>query len=56
MHPDNDQMQVSHESIYLSLYVYPRGELKRELKANLRSGRVVRRPRGSRRSGASRGG
>lgn len=56
LHPDNDQMQVSHESIYLSIYVYPRGELKRELKANLRSGRVVRRPRGSRRSGASRGG
>ena len=44
------------ESIYLSVYVYPRGELKRELKANLRSGRVVRRPRGSRRSGAPRGG
>ena len=56
LHPDNDQMQVSLESIYLSIYVYPRGELKRELKANLRSGRVVRRPRGSRRSGASRGG
>lgn len=56
LHPDNEQMQISHESIYLSVYVYPRGELKRELKANLRSGRVVRRPRGSRRSGASRGG
>ena len=39
-------MRISHESIYLSIYVYPRGELKRELKANLRSGRVVRRPRG----------
>jgi transposase, IS30 family len=56
LHPDNEEMQISHESIYLSVYVYPRGELKRELKANLRSGRVVRRPRGSRRSGASRGG
>ena len=54
LHPDNDQMQVSHESIYLSIYVYPRGELTRELKATLRSGRVVRRPRGSRRSGAAR--
>jgi IS30 family transposase len=56
LHPDNEQMQISHESIYLSLYLYPRGELKRELKANLRSGRVVRRPRGSRRRGAPRGG
>jgi transposase, IS30 family len=48
MHPDDPSMQVSHETIYQSLYVYPRGELKRELRACLRSGRALRRPRGRR--------
>ena len=48
MHPGDPSMQVSHESIYQSLYVYPRGGLKRELRASLRSGRALRRPRGRR--------
>jgi transposase, IS30 family len=48
MHPDDPSMQVSHETIYKSIYVYPRGGLKRELRASLRSGRAVRRPRGRR--------
>jgi transposase, IS30 family len=47
-HPDDPAMRVSHESIYQSIYVYPRGELKRELRACLRSGRQVRRRRGCR--------
>ena len=47
-HPDNPAMRVSHESIYQSIYVYPRGELKRELQACLRSGRATRRRRGRR--------
>jgi IS30 family transposase len=46
MHPGDPSMQVSHETIYQSLYLYPRGELKRELQASLRSGRAARRPRG----------
>ncbi|MFD7161765.1 IS30 family transposase [Kribbella sp. NPDC059898] len=46
-HPDNEAMRISHESIYQSLYVYPRGELTRELKASLRRGQVTRRRRGS---------
>ncbi|WP_433012299.1 IS30 family transposase [Kribbella sp. CA-294648] len=46
LHPDNEAMQISHESIYQSLYVYPRGELTRELKASLRRGRTTRRRRG----------
>ena len=46
--PDNQQMQISHESIYQSIYVYPRGEAARELKAGLRSGRVRRKRRGGR--------
>lgn len=52
LYPDNHQMRISHESIYRSIYVYPRGELARELKATLRSGRTVRRPRGRRKNGS----
>jgi IS30 family transposase len=48
MHPGDASMHVSHESIYQSLYLYPRGELKRELRASLRSGRALRKPRGRR--------
>jgi transposase, IS30 family len=48
MHPGDPSMQVSHETIYKSIYVYPRGELKRELQACLRSGRALRRARGRR--------
>ena len=48
LNPDDKQMQISHESIYQSLYVYPRGELTRELTAHLRRGRTQRRPRGQR--------
>jgi len=46
--PDDPAMRVSHETIYQSIYVYPRGELRRELTACLRSGRAVRRRRGRR--------
>jgi IS30 family transposase len=49
-YPDDPSMRVSHETIYQSLYVYPRGELKRELQASLRSGRATRRRRGGRES------
>ena len=48
LHPDDPAMRVSHETIYQSIYVYPRGELRRELKACLRTGREVRRRRGRR--------
>lgn len=48
LYPDDPSMQVSHETIYRSLYIYPRGELRRELKACLRTGRQARRPRGRR--------
>ena len=39
-------MRISHETIYRSLYVQSRGELRRQLSANLRSGRSRRRARG----------
>ena len=45
---DNPGMQVSPETIYQSLFVYPRGGLKRELQAALRTGRAVRKRRGGR--------
>ena len=41
-------MQVSHETIYLSLFVQGRGALRRELSAHLRSGRPMRHPRAQR--------
>jgi IS30 family transposase len=41
-------MHVSHESIYHTLYVQSRGALRRELTAYLRTGRVLRRPKGVR--------
>ena len=43
--PDDPMMWVSHETIYQSLYVQGRGELRRELARCLRSGRARRRPR-----------
>ena len=45
-HPEDPSMHISHETIDQSLYVYPRGELKRELKANLRRGQTTRKRRG----------
>jgi transposase, IS30 family len=48
LYPGDPAMRVSHETIYQSIYLYPRGELRRELKACLRSGRQVRRRRGRR--------
>jgi IS30 family transposase len=54
-HPDNEDMQVSHETIYRSLYVQSRGALKRELTRHLRSGRHKRQPRGASRRGQGRG-
>jgi IS30 family transposase len=44
--PDDPMMWVSHETIYKSLYVQGRGELRRELARCLRTGRARRRPRG----------
>jgi IS30 family transposase len=39
-------MRVSHETIYLSLYVQTRGALRKELTRSLRRGHTTRRPRG----------
>jgi IS30 family transposase len=45
-YPDDPEMQVSHETIYLSLFVQSRGALRKELTRYLRRGQVNRRPRG----------
>jgi IS30 family transposase len=44
-HPGDPEMRVSHETIYMSLFVQGRGALRTELTACLRSGRAMRRPR-----------
>ena len=44
--PDDPSMRISHETIYQSLFVQGRGELRRELARCLRSGRTKRRPQG----------
>jgi IS30 family transposase len=44
--PDDPMMWVSHETIYQSLFVQGRGELRRELSRCLRTGRAQRRLRG----------
>jgi len=42
--PQDQTMRVSHETIYLTLFVQARGALKRELVAHLRRSRSIRRP------------
>jgi transposase, IS30 family len=43
--PDDEEMRVSHETIYRSLYVQGRGALRRGPTVCLRTGRAVRKPR-----------
>jgi IS30 family transposase len=47
-YPDEAEMQVSHETIYRTLFIQSRGALRKELTAHLRTGRVIRRPAGTR--------
>jgi IS30 family transposase len=44
-YPDDDNQQVSHETIYKSLFIQARGALKRELIQHLRKTRAMRRSR-----------
>ena len=43
--PDDEAMRISHETIYQSLFVQARGELRKELTRRLRTGRALRKPR-----------
>jgi IS30 family transposase len=47
-YPQEPVMWVSHETIYLSLFIQSRGALRRELQRCLRTGRAMRYPRGKR--------
>jgi IS30 family transposase len=44
-YPDDENFQVSHETIYRSLFIQARGALKKELLAHLRRTRAMRRSR-----------
>ena len=48
--PDDETMRVSHETIYLTLFIQARGALKRELLRHLRRSRSIRRPRSASRA------
>lgn len=54
-YPDDATMQLSHETIYRSLFVQARGVLKRELTAHLRTRRRMRRSKRSTTKGQTRG-
>jgi IS30 family transposase len=45
--PERAEMRVCPETIYQALYVQGRGHLRADLHRHLRTGRAVRRPRGS---------
>jgi len=44
-YPEDQEMWVSHETIYLSLFIQGKGALRRELTDCLRTGRAYRRPK-----------
>jgi IS30 family transposase len=54
-YPDDPEMQVSHETIYQSLFVQGRGALRKELHTCLRSGRAMRRAKAYVKGGHGRG-
>ena len=54
-YPDDEAHQVSHETIYRSLFVQAHGVLKKDLQTHLRSGRAIRRSRHASGKGEGRG-
>jgi IS30 family transposase len=53
--PADQTMRVSHETIYLTLFIQARGALKRELVAHLRRQRSIRRPKSAKRENRGQG-
>jgi IS30 family transposase len=54
-YPDDPEMQVSHETVYQSLFVQSRGALKKELHTCLRTGRAMRRAKAYTKGGVGQG-
>jgi IS30 family transposase len=54
-YPRDERYQVSHETIYQSLFIQARGALKKELTAHLRSQRTIRRSKHSKSKGVGQG-
>jgi len=54
-YPEEPQMQISHETLYQSLFIQARGVLKKELMQHLRSRRMMRRGKSSSTEGQPRG-
>ncbi len=54
-HPEEESYQVSHETIYRSLFVQARGVLKKELLQHLRSRRTIRRSKQATQKGGDHG-
>ena len=54
-YPQDELHQVSHETIYKSLFIQARGALKKELQQHLRSQRAIRRSRHASQKGDGRG-
>ena len=54
-HPEDGSYQVSHETIYRSLFVQARGVLKKELLQHLRSKRTIRRSKQATQKGGAHG-
>jgi IS30 family transposase len=54
-HSGDEALQVSHETIYRSLFIQARGALKKELQQHLRSKRTIRRARAASSKGDNRG-
>jgi len=53
--PEDQTLRVSHETIYLTLFIQARGALRRELIAHLRRSRSIRRPRSASRGNRGQG-
>ena len=54
-YPHDPEMRVSHETIYMSLFVQGRGALRQELHFCLRTGRALRRPKAWKKGGFGQG-
>jgi IS30 family transposase len=54
-YPDDPEMQVSHETIYQSLFVQSRGALRKQLHSCLRTGRAMRRAKAYTKRGVGQG-